>query len=992
MFKNFIELFESQVNLYPDKLAIIFKEEQITYKELAERSNCMALSIRNEINQSQSIIPLILERNPDIIISILAVFKMGCAFLPISPITPCSRIKFILKDTDAGLIVSNLDLDPSIVSNITVVNPSKIGFVSGSVNKPFLASDLAYVMYTSGTTGNPKGVLVEHRSMMNLFSSLISELPVEENEKFLALTDYTFDISLIELLMPLLKGGTILLTEHGSVADGFKIRQYLKKNHITCMQATPLTWEILLKQGWKNDGQMKILVGGEKFSTRLAESLMYEKGNVWNMYGPTETSMWSMYNHIKERLFTDSVPLGKPLHNTVIKILDSNLNEVNIGAQGELYIGGIGLARGYLNNPDLTAEKFIYHPATKMRLYKTGDLVIAQDQNTVCYMGRVDDQLKFGGIRIEAGEIESVIEQEPFVKKAVVKLHETEGYYKSLAAYVEIDEKSIFNEGFQKANLEVSCFLKNIYDETYLHAEEHEHGLINNCGWQSSFTGELFSIEELSESYQWIRKFIRGANLSHILEVGCGTGSLLLEYIDDADDYTVVEISSKAIDYVKSRLNQEQSKKITFKNESVLNLTDKQQYSCIIINSVIQYLPSVDALMVSLTKLIGAAQTNGTIIIGDVRSLELMDVFILEKIRVKSQDSEDLYSHLSSFYYKARDTEIVISPKFFYALKNIFEEISHVDIAVKHGDYKNELNYFRYDVILHINKEINYQTPNLVSYNLSFTVEKLRELTSSSLANPIIIKNIPNIHMQEFIVSINKDIPDYLPFPYQLSSYSENEISQINSLIKLDFPTHDKFIVYDPKDPLNTLGIHLYPKKKGSLIRHRDKSIFKKYSHYCREPFNPWLQHYCFERIKSRVNKNVVSWVHPSAYVWIEKWPFSINGKLDKKKLNLPLKANVDNQGNLSTLEQLKIIWQNITGDDAIVEKEFWVHGVSSLCMYFFLATINETFPVNINYHEFRDYNTLIKLANYIDQIVKSSPKIEFLNQRMEATHQWIER
>lgn len=132
--------------------------------------------------------------------------------------------------------------------------------------------------------------------------------------------------------------------------------------------------------------------------------------------------------------------------------------------------------------------------------------------------------------------------------------------------------------------------------------------------------------------------------------------------------------------------------------------------------------------------------------------------------------------------------------------------------------------------------------------------------------------------------------------------------------------------------------------------------------------------------------------MHPSAYVWIEKWPFSINGKLDKKKLNLPLKANVDNQGNLSTLEQLKIIWQNITGDDAIVEKEFWVHGVSSLCMYFFLATINETFPVNINYHEFRDYNTLIKLANYIDQIVKSSPKIEFLNQRMEATHQWIER
>lgn len=974
MFNNFIDSFLHAATHFSNKPAVIFREKIITYEELHQRSNDIAQHLLINGITPEEIIPLILERDSDTIISIIGILKAGCAFLPISPITPCSRIRFILDDTKANLVISNIDLSNIVNPKIKVIRPSEIKSSNNSITTITTPNHLAYVMYTSGSTGNPKGVLIEHGSMMNLFSSLISEFNLTPKETVLALTDYTFDISLIELLLPLLLGATIVLTEQGTVADGVKIKQYLDKYTITLMQATPLTWEILLKQGWKNEGVMRLLVGGEKFRTRLALSLDYKKKNVWNMYGPTETSMWSMIYSLGEIITTESVPLGKPLKNTLIQILDDSLKPVELGMQGELYIGGNGLARGYLNNYDLTKKQFIDHPQTKTRLYKTGDLVMAYDAQTLCYIGRTDDQLKFGGIRIEAGEIESVIEQEPFVKKALVKVHKTEGYYKSLAAYVEVDEEQLFSRGIQTVSSDVSVFLKNIYDETYLHAEHYENGVINNCGWQSSFTGELISIEELDESYQFIRNIIKESDLTDVLEVGCGTGSLLLEYIDKAKECTIVEISSKALEYVKSRLTSEQQQKIIFKNESVLTIHNHQKFSCVIINSVIQYLPSVHALITALNQLISATQPNGTIIIGDVRSLELMDVYLLEKIRTNSVTPEDLEFNLSSFYYKSRDTEIVLSPDFFHALRKDIKEITQVDICVKHGIYKNELNYFRYDVVLHINKPVVYVSPLSIQYSPSLNNQIMQELTKSNPSMPLIISNIPNVFLHDLLKTIDKDIPHHVPLrgSKQEIYFNDETRNQIESLINFKQEEYEHFILYDEHNPLGALKMHLYPESQHQMTRCLETYEYKSYRSYCREPFNPWLQKFCFDHIKLKVSQHVVSWVNPSVYIWIEKWPLSINGKLDKKKLQLPAYTE-NNPSDSSTIDKLQTMWRNITGDNALVDKEFWVHGISSLCMYFFLATINEIFLVNINYHEFRDYNTLSKLACYIDQLLEKT-------------------
>lgn len=972
MLKNFINQFLFQVSKNPTKSAIIFGEEIISYKEADLYSDALASYILEYDIGLQKIIPLIIERDITTILAMLGILKAGCSFLPISPITPCSRIKYILNDTKAKILISNINLE-NIVDFQKVINPKDVIKLNLQLTETINIDEtsLAYVMYTSGSTGNPKGVLIEHRSMMNLFESIIENLNIHENDYFLALTDYTFDISLIELLLPLLQGSTIVLTEQGAVADGGKIKKYLDKYPISFMQATPLTWEILIKQGWKNNNnKMRILVGGEKFKTSLAEALNYENGNVWNMYGPTETSMWSLINNLQDKIFTESVPIGYPIKNTFIKILDSELNEVSKNVEGDLYIGGWGLARGYLNNQELTNERFIYYPQTGERIYKTGDLVINHENQFICYVGRSDDQLKFGGIRIEAGEIESYIEQEPFVKKAVVKIHEKDEYYKTLAAYIEIDEDNLFSNETHAVNFEHTNFVKNIYDEIYTSADKYEHGKINNCGWQSSFTGKLFSHAELEESEKFIKNQILNTDFATVLEIGCGTGGLLLDYIDKVKKCTIVEISIKSIEYISKKLSKAQLEKIKFINDSIVNIHDTNKYSCIIINSVLQYLQSAELVISTIKKLISLTSTGGTIFLGDIRSKELMEICILEKIRINNPNYDSFVQHLKTFYYKSRDSEITLSPKFFYALQNEFKEISYVDINVKHGSYVNELNFFRYDVVLHINKDIEITPALYIDYSPLVNLKYLSNIAVNNPNTPIVVKKIPNIYIRKITNQLFQLIKDSSIDCVKFHEIINQEDIKHLLCNRLNFSLHNSYLNYNLDNPYDSLDLFLFPIDNNKIIRcltHKHSQLLKT---YYREPFNPWIQRFCFEHIKLKIKQNILSWVMPSVYVWIEKWPATINGKLDKKKLELP-SSNESVKKESETIENLQNIWRNITGDDIFLDKEFWVHGVSSLSMYFFLSNINEFFLVNIQYHEFKEYNTLEKLADRIEQILE---------------------
>ncbi len=348
-----------------------------------------------------------------------------------------------------------------------------------------------------------------------------------------------------------------------------------------------------------------------------------------------------------------------------------------------------------------------------------------------------------------------------------------------------------------------------------------------------------------------------------------------------------------------------------------------------------------------------------------MRSLELLDVFLLTKYHANHPQADELLPY--PLHYKSRDSEIVISPLFFYALKSLIKEITWVDINVKHDQFKNELNFFRYDVILYINKEVKEEIPATIGFNSLSTQEELIEHLKANPNKPIQIETIPYDYMSQLIDQMNTRNNEGLKQHLKMLSEQE-QTERFNFaayLLNINLDQYETFVHYHSYRPQRYLKMLVVPKGgTENLIRPVDKQHLDNIHLYCREPFSPWLQKFCFEHIKLNVKKHVMAWVNPSVYIWVEKWPQTSNGKLDKKKLSLPLKIE---QHMGSILSQLQKIWLNITGDNALIAEEFWVHGVSSLSMYYFLATINETFHLNLSYHEFHHYNTMEKVADYIE-------------------------
>ncbi len=312
-------------------------------------------------------------------------------------------------------------------------------------------NDLAYVIYTSGSTGQPKGVEVEHGSLTNFLSTMRHRPGLSTSDVLLAITTVAFDIAGLELWLPLTVGASVILASRDEVTDPHRLTSILEKSNVTVMQGTPASWQMLLAAGWTGNPRLKVLCGGESLSGSMADELLACCGSVWNMYGPTETTIWSSVHQAKAGEAT-LVPIGRPIGNTTMYVLDRNMEPVPVGVRGELYIGGAGVARGYLRAPQLTAKKFVANPFSTdpdSCLYRTGDLVRQRRDGNIEFLGRVDRQTKIRGYRIEPAEIESVLRQYPGLQQAAVMVRDHSGE-KQLVAYLVC---ATSNPNFSQAEL-----------------------------------------------------------------------------------------------------------------------------------------------------------------------------------------------------------------------------------------------------------------------------------------------------------------------------------------------------------------------------------------------------------------------------------------------------------------------------------------------------------------------------------------------------------
>lgn len=446
------QLFEYQAQRTPDSIAVIDQNRQLTYRELNKRANRLARRLIQLGVGPDVIVGVCVRRSVETVIALLAALKAGGAYLPLDPTHPSQRLNFMLEDSQARVLLCDKRLVAELNCPATTMLPVEEwrdgngDYSAENVISSARLSDLAYIIYTSGSTGKPKGVLIPQIALVNLLFSVRRWFGFTPRDVLLAVTTMAFDIAAVDVWLPLITGARTVLVSRQSTGDGDALIDALACRSATFMQATPATWRLLLEAGWQGKSDLQAICTGEPMPPDLSEQLRPLTKRLWNMYGPTETTVWSTGFEVRG---PGRILIGKPVGNTTTYILDSNLQPVPVGVTGELYIGGAGLARGYLGLPELTQNRFMPDPfadTAGARMYRTGDLARYQSDGNIECLGRNDFQIKIRGFRIELNEIEAVLCEHPNVHEAVVTIGEKSSGHRFLAAYVVPEQNSVVRE------------------------------------------------------------------------------------------------------------------------------------------------------------------------------------------------------------------------------------------------------------------------------------------------------------------------------------------------------------------------------------------------------------------------------------------------------------------------------------------------------------------------------------------------------------------
>lgn len=450
------ELFEVQVEKAPEAIALVHEERSFSYAELNARANRLAHYLRDLGVKPDDRVAICMERGLDMVVGLLAILKAGGAYVPLDPAYPAERLAYMLEDSGPRALLTQSSLKAFMTEHAEHLMDMTVIELDAEAcawaNQPDIDPDrdilrlmpehLAYVIYTSGSTGMPKGVMLEHRGVVNFLNSMKAIVGVTNHDCVLALTTLAFDIAGLELYLPLICGARMAIVDRATSIDPVLLGQAITTLCPTILQATPATWRMLIDVGWPGVEGLKALCGGEALTTELASRIRERTDRLWNVYGPTETTIWSTVLQLQGGSGHSTQIhelIGRPIANTLIYLLDAQQQLVPIGVAGELYIGGDGVARGYLNRPELTAERFLPNPFVQepeARLYKTGDLARYLPDGNIEFLGRNDFQVKIRGFRIELGEIEAKLASHPAVREAMVIAREDVPGEKRLVAYL----------------------------------------------------------------------------------------------------------------------------------------------------------------------------------------------------------------------------------------------------------------------------------------------------------------------------------------------------------------------------------------------------------------------------------------------------------------------------------------------------------------------------------------------------------------------------
>ncbi|QFZ20393.1 non-ribosomal peptide synthetase [Saccharothrix syringae] len=715
-----------RASVRPDAPAVRFDGVDLSYADLESRANRLAHRLLAAGVGPEVRVAVALPRSADLVVALLAVLKTGGAYVPLDPDQPPARAERILADCRPLVTLRDADV------------PSDWPDTSPEV--PQLPASAAYVVYTSGSTGVPKGVVVTRHALLNFLHAMAEQFAPTPADRLLAVTTTAFDIAALELFLPLTAGGCVVVAPRAVVARSADLLDLLGREAITVLQGTPSLWQALLAED-RRTLPVRALVGGEPLGAALAAELVARTVGATNLYGPTETTIWSTSGPVADG---GAPPIGQPIANTRVHVLDRRLAPVPIGVTGELYIAGDGLARGYLGRPGLTAARFVADPfgPPGSRLYATGDLARWDTEGRLHHRGRVDDQVKLRGYRVEPGEVEHVLAGHPGVARAVVTVRGTDEGRRLVAHVVPRPDRT------PDAALDQVRAWREVYDQAY--AEPAASDPAEDFGiWKSGYTGEPIPRADMRSWRDAAVERVTCHRPRRVLEVGVGTGLVLHGVLDAVDEYWGTDFSATALDRLHADLVRTgRADRVRLRCQAADDVTGLPpgHFDTVVLNSVVQYFPNEDYLDAVLTRLWPLLAPGGRLVIGDVRryaSLRLLHTSIRH-----ARDRRARPAAVAAAADRAvlLEKELLVDPGWFTGWGER-HGAGAVDVRLKAGSGHNELTAHRYEVALHHESAPVVPVHDLPVHRWTDGVDGMATILAAARTGPVRVDGIPDARL-----------------------------------------------------------------------------------------------------------------------------------------------------------------------------------------------------------------------------------------------------
>ena len=1025
-------LISAQAGAGPERIAAVHGREHLTYAELDERSNRLARRLRALGVGRNDFVAVLDERGLDFLTAMVGVLKTGAAFLPIDPVYPVERVRWMLSDSAVAILITRstlmAKLDLVVAANtlrelVLLDDPAAGAAAAGHrihARAEWLAeedspvagvgagADFAYMLYTSGSTGQPKGAIVRNNGAVNHIYGQFRELAFHRDTAFLQSAPSSSDISVWQFLAPLLIGGRTVIADYETMCDAARLHGLIRAEGVTLIELVPVVLQALLDHAAglapaerALPSLERAMVTGETVPVSLVNRWfeVYPNLPLINAYGPTEAADDICQAVLTGPLPADAptVPIGRPLPNLSLYVLDRNLQLLPVGVPGEICVSGVGVGAGYWRNEEKTRAVFVANPFSGGRhgdvVYRTGDLGRWRPDGSLEMHGRLDQQVKLRGFRIELGEIESVLGQHPAVAAGVVEVREDSPGDRRLAAYFTLNGTAgELRRRLDALQREQVALWKDLHEDSYRDTLTYEDPTFNVIGWDSNYTGQPLAEGEMREYVVHTVARVRELKPRRVLEIGCGTGLLLFPLAPECERYIGTDLSTVALGQIETALRDRPGLgHIELRAQRADDFTGLEpgSFDLVMLSSVVQYFPSVEYLLKVLEGALRLLVKGGAVFLGDVRLRPLLPAFHASVQLFKASDSLDA-AGLRRRIRDAmeREQEMAVEPALFYALPARLPRVSRVSVRPKAGRHLNELTRFRADVTLHLDeadgaalKERDLpwvswldRPLSLVELGRELTAERPTTLALRAVANLRVCRELrtlawlesaaPGESVAAFRDTLESEAPTGLE-PEEVRALGE----ELGYAVQISLGAGAADGSFDVVFQRRTGEA---PVREADFLQYATTAPLP-WASYANNPLHEKLAREVVPQVRGYLRERLPVYMVPADFVVVEALPLLPSGKVDRRALPAPNTAG-DPVGaefvapRTPAEERLSAIWAAVLGLERVgVTANFFELGGHSLKATQVVSRILKEFGAEVALRELFNRPTVAELAREVE-------------------------